>query len=340
MINKRGKLIRRIRRDLFRSPLDWLITLTLLSVVTWSSLNISKWIISIASWEVVSKNLNLYLYGSYPPLEEWRVLVWIGFILLTSFLTLYSTHKSFLSRALPSIWILLIPIGIFLLSGGLGLRHVPTSNWGGVSLTLILTFCSAAISLPLGIFLAIGRQSNMKLISLFCRIYIDIIRSLPLLSILFFGQLLIPLFLPVDIEINRFIRAAFAFGIFAAAYVAEDVRGGLQSIPTNQYEAAKVLGLNSRQTFQLVVIPQALKTALPALTNQAIGLLQNTSLISLLGLVELLGISRSILANPEFIGRYLEVYVWLAAIYWFMCTLIALLSRHIEKQFNPKNSSH
>ena len=165
-------------------------------------------------------------------------------------------------------------------------------------------------------------------------------RAVPLISILFFGQLLIPLFLPIDFEVSRFIRAVLAFGLFSSAYVAEDIRGGLQAIPTTQYEAAMVLGLNARQTFRLVILPQALKVALPALTNTAIGLLQNTSLMAILGLVELLGISRSILANPNFIGRYLEVYVWLAALYWFICTVIALLSRHIEKQFDPMKSSN
>ena len=160
-------------------------------------------------------------------------------------------------------------------------------------------------------------------------------RAVPLISILFFGQLLIPLFLPIGFEISRFIRAALAFGFFSSAYVAEDIRGGLQAIPTTQYEAALVLGLSPKQTNQLIILPQALKIALPALTNTTIGLLQNTSLMAILGLVELLGISRSILANPEFIGRYLEVYIWLAALYWFICTVIALLSRQLEHQLNP-----
>ena len=334
------KLIKKVKRNFFKNPLDILITLTISSAFVSASLNILNWLIRTANWSVISNNFGLYFYGSYPANEEWRVLLWISFIFLTSFLTLFSIRSTFLRKALPYIWVLLIPIGIYLLSGGFGLNHVPTTNWGGLSLTLILTFCSASLSLPIGILLAIGRQSKMRLINSFCRLYIDIMRSLPLISILFFGQLLIPLFLPIDIEINRFIRASLAFGLFTAAYVAEDVRGGLQSIEPTQYEAAKVLGLNSRQILQLVIIPQALKTALPALTNQAIGLLQNTSLMSLLGLVELLGISRSILANPQFIGRYLEVYVWLAVVYWFMCTVIALLSRHIEKQISPANSPY
>ena len=169
--------------------------------------------------------------------------------------------------------------------------------------------------------------------------YIEVMRAVPLIAVLFFGQLLIPLFLPPGLELNRVLRAVIAFALFAAAYIAEDVRGGLQAIPPTQTEAAAVLGLSPFQSLRLVVLPQALRIALPALTNQAVGLLQNTSLMAILGLVELLGISRSLLANPAFIGRYLEVYVWLAAVYWLACTAMALLARHLEIQLDPLRSS-
>ena len=165
--------------------------------------------------------------------------------------------------------------------------------------------------------------------------YIELMRAVPLIAVLFFGQLLIPLFLPPGFEINRVLRAVLAFALFAAAYIAEDVRGGLQAIPPTQREAAAVLGLSEWQCLQLVVLPQALRIALPSLTNQAVGLLQNTSLMAILGLVELLGISRSLLANPLFIGRYLEVYLWLAAVYWLACTAMALLARQLELRLDP-----
>ena len=143
------------------------------------------------------------------------------------------------------------------------------------------------------------------------------------------------LFLPVELEINRVLRAIVAFALFAAAYVAEDVRGGLQAIPATQTEAAAALGLSPLQSLQLVILPQTMRIAIPALTNQAIGLLQNTSLMALLGLVELLGIGRSLLANPAFIGRHLEVYVWLGALYWLFCTAMALLARKLERSGPP-----
>ncbi|WP_320674553.1 amino acid ABC transporter permease [Prochlorococcus sp. MIT 1341] len=232
-------------------------------------------------------------------------------------------------------WISLIPFGIIILSGGIWLKPVPTIYWGGITLTLFISFCSGVIALPLGIILALGRQSNLLIIRNVCSFYIDFMRSLPLIAVLFFGQLLVPLFLPVEIELNRVVRAIIAFAIFAAAYIAEDVRGGIQSIPTNQLEAGEVLGLSRPQIYLLIVLPQALRVALPALTNQAVGLLQNTSLMAILGLVELLGISRSLLANPEFIGRYMEVYVWLGICYWTMCTLISVISKQLESNLNP-----
>ena len=157
-------------------------------------------------------------------------------------------------------------------------------------------------------------------------------RAIPLIAVLFFGQLLIPLFLPVGIEIDRVWRAILAFTLFVSAYIAEDIRGGLQSIPKTQVEAANSLGLNQYQIIQFILIPQALRIALPSLTNQSIGLFQNTSLMAILGLVELLGVGRSILANPDFIGQYIEVYIWLACVYWFVCTIMAMLARHLEKR--------
>ena len=183
------------------------------------------------------------------------------------------------------------------------------------------------------------RQSDLPVLRLTSRAYIEVMRAVPLIAVLFFGQLLIPLFLPPGLELNRVLRAVIAFALFAAAYIAEDVRGGLQAIPPTQTEAAAVLGLSPFQSLRLVLLPQALRIALPALTNQAVGLLQNTSLMAILGLVELLGISRSLLANPAFIGRYLEVYVWLAAVYWLACTAMALLARHLEIQLDPLRSS-
>ena len=294
---------------------------------------IAKWLLFEADWRVIITNLDLFAFGRFPKSEIWRPTLWM---LCLSSLTIYSTRQitnKYIRKCIYLGWIFVIPIGILLHAGGIFISSVSTSLWGGLSLTLLITLCSSALAFPLGIFLALGRQSNDIFIMKISSIYIDYMRSVPLIAVLFFGQLLTPLFLPIEVELNRVVRSIIAFTLFLSAYLAEDIRGGLQSIPKNQVETAEVLGLNKFQTIKHIILPQALRISIPALTNQAVGLLQNTSLLAILGIIELLGISRSILANPDFIGRHLEVYAWLAVLYWIIGTVIALLAKNIEKSF-------
>ena len=319
--------------------LDTLITLLLMALLGWGGWMALHWLLVGADWSVVTTNLPLYALGSYPEDERWRPLLWMLALILLTGLTLLGPRRAVWRRALPLLWIGMAPVGLWLLAGGLGLLPVGTRDWGGLTLTLLLTAGSGLLALPLGVVLALGRRSDLPVLRLSSTAYIELMRAVPLIAVLFFGQLLIPLFLPPGVELNRVLRAVLAFALFAAAYIAEDVRGGLQAIPPTQREAAAVLGLSPLQSVQLVVLPQALRVALPSLTNQAVGLLQNTSLMAFLGLVELLGISRSLLANPAFIGRYIEVYIWLAAVYWLACTAMALLARHLEIQLDPVRSA-
>ena len=319
--------------------LDRWLTLMLLALLGWAGLSCLHWLWHGADWTVVVTNLPLYAVGSYPDAERWRPLLCIVAVVVLIVITLLGPRLGGWRRSLPLLWSAMAPLGIWLLAGGLGLSPVGTQSWGGFSLTLLLTAGSGLLALPLGVLLALGRRSDLPVLRGGSTANIELMRAIPLIAVLFFGQLLIPLFLPPGVEINRVLRAVVAFALFAAAYIAEDVRGGLQAIPPTQREAAAVLGLSPRQSLQLVVLPQALRVALPSLTNQAVGLLQNTSLMAILGLVELLGISRSLLANPAFIGRYLEVYIWLAAVYWLACTAMALLARHLEIQLDPVRSA-
>ena len=319
--------------------LDRSITLLLVALLGWAGWSLLHWLLHTADWSVVTTNLPLYAVGSFPADQRWRPLLWMAGLITLTLLTLCGPKRGPVRRWLPLLWIAMAPLGLWLLAGGLGLLPVGSRRWGGLTLTLLLTGGSGALALPLGILLALGRRSDLPVLRWSSATYIELMRAVPLIAVLFFGQLLIPLFLPPGLEINRVVRAVVAFALFAAAYIAEDVRGGLQAIPPTQREAAAVLGLSPRQSLQLVVLPQALRVALPSLTNQAVGLLQNTSLMAILGLVELLGISRSLLANPAFIGRYLEVYLWLAAVYWLACTAMALLARHLELQLDPARSS-
>ena len=314
------------------------VTLVLTALIGWGVWSVLHWLLLAADWSVVVSNLPLYVVGSYPVDQRWRPLVWMVALVVLIVLTLLGPRRGPLQRWLPLLWLAMAPLGLWLVAGGLVLEPVSTRDWGGFTLTLLLTIGSGLLALPIGVLLALGRRSQLPVLRLSSTAYIELMRAVPLIAVLFFGQLLIPLFLPQGLEINRVLRAVLAFAFFAAAYIAEDVRGGLQAIPPTQREAAAVLGLSEWQSLQLVVLPQALRIALPSLTNQAVGLLQNTSLMAILGLVELLGISRSLLANPVFIGRFLEVYLWLAAVYWLACTAMALLARHLELRLAPLRS--
>ncbi len=255
------------------------------------------------------------------------LLLGIGISAISSFLV----GKKFAKLITPYLafaWLLSFPIILWLIGGGLGLRSVSSSDWNGLLLTLLMAAVSILLSFPIGILLALGRTSDLPVVKWFSILYIEIIRGLPLIGILFLAQVMLPLFLPI--RLDRVLRGVAGLIIFSAAYMAENVRGGLQSVPRGQVEAAKVLGLNPALVLLLIVLPQALRAVIPAIVGQFIGLFKDTSLLSLVGLLELTGIARSILAQPEFLGRYAEVYLFIGLIYWVFCYSMSLASRKLE----------
>ncbi len=235
---------------------------------------------------------------------------------------------------LSLLWLLSFPIILWLIGGGFGLQPVSTNLWNGLLLTLLMAAVSIVLSFPIGVLLALGRTSNLPVVRWFSILYIEIIRGLPLIGILFLAQVMLPLFLSADVRLDRVLRAIAGLVLFSAAYMAENVRGGLQSVPRGQIEAAKALGLNTALVILLIVLPQALRTVIPAIVGQFIGLFKDTSLLSLVGLVELTGIARSILAQPQFLGRYAEVYLFIGFIYWVFCYSMSLASRRLERQLS------
>ena len=327
------QLLLRIRRGLFASPLDTLITVVLVVVCGSGLWNLLHWAVLQADWAVVLDNVRLYFNGNFPVSQIWRSWSWLGLLGALCILTLMPSRllSPAVVRLLPLFWVLILPIGLLLLASGLGLEPIKSRFWGGLQLSLLLTLGTILMALPLGILMALARRSELPLLRWLTTGYIELMRGMPLIAVLFFGQLMIPLFLPEGWTLNRVLRAVLSLGFFMAAYMAEDVRGGLQSIPKTQLEAARSLGLSPPLTVALVELPQALRTALPALANQCVASLQNTSLLAYLGLIELLGISRSILANPSYLGRHLEVYLWLALLYWAVCILMTSLARRLER---------
>ena len=239
-----------------------------------------------------------------------------------------------MGRLISLAWFLSYFVAIWLIGGGLGLTPVSTNDWGGLLLTLFTAVSGIALCFPLGLLLALGRRSALPVVRWLSTIYIELVRGVPLVALLFMGQVMIPLFLPVGSRPDRILRAIIALALFSAAYLAENVRAGLQAVPRGQNEAAASLGLNQPMTLGFIVLPQALKIAIPAIVGQFISLFQDTTLLAIVGLAELLGIGRSVLANPTYLGRFAEVYLFLAVIYWVFCYAMSLGSRKIEEKLN------
>jgi general L-amino acid transport system permease protein len=239
-----------------------------------------------------------------------------------------------LGKWIPLAWFLSFFVVLWLMAGGFGLPPVSTSTWGGLLLTIFMAVVSIVLCFPLGVLLALGRQSSLPVIRWLSVLYIELVRGIPLIAILFIGQNMIPLFLPQGVRPDNILRAIIGLTLFSAAYLAENVRGGLQAIPRGQTEAANALGLNPMLTTGLIVLPQALKISIPAIVGQFISLLQDTTLLSIVGIIDLLGMTRSILANPQFIGRYWEAYIFIGIIYWILCYAMSLGSRRLEESLN------
>jgi general L-amino acid transport system permease protein len=263
--------------------------------------------------------------------------VWDEWLLAEAILLVFS----FIGRYLPRgaliatiAWFLYFPL-VFLLIAGTRyiatLPPVPSSLWGGLLLTLLLTIVGNFGALPLGILLALGRRSKLPVIRYFSIGYIELIRGVPLITILFTASLVIALFLPIDVRPDLVVRAMIGFIIFEAAYQAENVRGGLQAIDRGQYEAAYALGLNGTLTTALIILPQALRAVIPALFNSFISLFKDTSLAAIIGLFEVLRISRSILAQTEWLGTHREVFLFAFVIYWVFNLAFTYGNRRMEE---------
>ncbi|MBO8141146.1 MAG: amino acid ABC transporter permease [Firmicutes bacterium] len=224
-------------------------------------------------------------------------------------------------------WVYVLLHGI---AGSAVFPPVPTSSWGGLTMTLVLTAVGIIASFPLGVLLALGRRSALPAIRWACTAYIETVRGVPLISILFMAQVLLPIFLP-DYRLEHVVRAMIGITLFSAAYMAENVRGGLQGVPKGQVEAAQALGLSNARILWLIVLPQALRAVLPSVVGQFISLLKDTSLVAIVGLLELLGIARSILANPAWLGLQAEVYLFVALIYFIFSFSMSSASRRLER---------
>ncbi|NCP86008.1 MAG: amino acid ABC transporter permease [Anaerolineae bacterium CG_4_9_14_3_um_filter_57_17] len=254
-----------------------------------------------------------------------------------------TSSRSGTSRAFENVvivgWLIWIPIFILLLRGltleGEGWMPLVTTNlWGGLLLTFLLTIVAIVVSFPLGVLLALGRRSELPVVRWFSIGYIELVRGVPLIAVLFMAQLMLPLFLPAGVTVDRVLRAAVGITLFSAAYLAENVRGGLQAIPKGQFEAAYALGLGGFQTMLFIILPQALRLIIPILVGQFIALFKDTALVSIVGLFDLLGIAKTVLAQPEFLGYQREVYAFISLLYWVISYGMSYLSQQLEIALN------
>lgn len=239
-------------------------------------------------------------------------------------------------------WVVIPVVGIFILAGFEGSERLPavqTTLWGGLLVTFLLAAGGILLSFPLGVALAFGRRSELPVVSAFSTVFIEVIRGVPLVTILFMFSIILALFLPAESRIDRLVRALMAVTVFSAAYSAENVRGGLQSVPLGQIEAAKALGMGNFKTTVFIVLPQALRAVLPAIVGQFISLFKDTTLVVIIGINDFLGIGRSIInSDPEFVQMRTEVYIFMAVVYWVFSYLMSLASRRIESALGVESN--
>jgi general L-amino acid transport system permease protein len=288
-----------------------------------------------ACWSIVAKNFRFIIFGFFPFESQWRPLV--AMIILFILLVL-SSNRRFWKKSLGYAWLVgLIGMGLLLKGGLFGLSSVDSTKWSGLPLTLLLSVFGLTAAYPLGAALALGRQSRMPAIKSLCIVYIETIRGVPLISLLFMSSVMFPLFLPEGITINNILRAQVAIILFTAAYIAEVVRGGLQAIGRGQYEAAESMGLNYSQKMRLIILPQALKIVIPPTVGILISAFKDTSLVVIIGLYDLLKTTQSTLSDPRWMGFSVEAYIFIALIYFAGCFSMSSYSRRLERELYRGN---
>jgi general L-amino acid transport system permease protein len=334
-----------MRANLFKGPFNTLLTLVILfglyltlpELVRWAFIQ-SHWFSDPdvcresggACWSVVTRNLRFILFGFYPYAMQWRPALSIVILIGLFF---YSRDTGRWNRRLAYLWVAgLLVMGVLMHGGVMGLPEVETDQWGGITLTLLLALFGLTAAYPLGVLLALGRRSALPAIRSVCVVYIELIRGVPLISMLFMASVMFPLFLPEGITINKILRAQAAIILFTAAYIAEVVRGGLQAIPRGQYEAAESLGLDYGKKMRLIILPQALKIVIPPTVSILISAFKDTSLVVIIGLFDLLKTTQVTLSNPVWISYSAEAYIFIAVLYFLGCFSMSNFSRHLEKE--------
>jgi general L-amino acid transport system permease protein len=338
------------RRNLFSSPFNTALTIIVVALIayvvphvvrwavleaTWSGTSRAACLSDGACWSFIGNRLPLFFVGRYPPEERWRVIAALLVLIAFAWPVLHGgrvRHRG--------IWLILLltlcplMVGVLLLGGVFGLPFVDTSLWGGLMIDVVVTFVTVAVAVPFGIVLALGRRSDFFVLRVLSVGYIELWRGVPLLTVLFMSAVIAPLLLPDGVSADRLMRATVAFALFNSAYMAEVIRGGLQGVPRGQAEAAQSLGMPWWQLQALVVLPQAIRIALPGIVNTVVDLFKDVTLLTIIGLTDLFGVVNLALKDPAWLGMVNEGYAFAAFIFFICCFLMSSYSRGLEKRLN------
>jgi general L-amino acid transport system permease protein len=294
-----------------------------------------------ACWAFIGEKFWFSIFGLYPYELRWRPsLVLVIFAVMVAL----TVQPRFWRREIFYGWLVAL-LAMWALQGGTippfgipvpGLEPVPTRLWGGILITIFLAVFGLAVAFPIGVMLALGRRSKRPIVKAVCIVWIEFIRGIPLISLLFIATFIIPLFMAPGFDLDRFLRAQIAFILFAAAYLAEVFRGGLQAIPKGQYEAADAVGLNYAAKMRFIVLPQALKITIPAQVNTFIGLFKDTTLVVIIGIFDFFTTLRAALGDSNWLGFSVEAYVYAAAVYFVLCYGMSKYSRWLEVHLSPE----
>ena len=356
-----------LRVNLFSSVTDTVLTLLAILFIAWYLPPVLRWAFIDASWvgpdrsvcatiaqggiqpegwsgacwAFVNAKFQQFMYGRYTLSQRWRVdLTAILFVALLIPLLIPRVPYKFWNALAFFVFFPIVAF-VLLVGGYLGLPYVPTSLWGGLLVTMVLSFVGISVSLPLGIVLALGRRSNLPVVKLVCVTFIEMVRGVPLVTVLFMASVMLPLFLPSGWTFDRFARALVGVALFASAYMAEVVRGGLQAIPKGQYEGADSLGLGYWQKMLLIVLPQALKLVIPGIVNTFIGLFKDTSLVYIIGMFDLLGIVRQNFTDANWASPQTPMsgLIFAGFVFWIFCFGMSRYSIYMERRLDTSHRS-
>jgi len=335
-----------LRENLFSSPLNSAMTVLGIAILLWIIPPFIKWSIIDANfaghtradctgdgacWVFVKAKLSMFMYGFYPEADRWRVNLAYAlfFVVIAAFKLL---KKSGIKIFIATLYFI---VAFVLIRGGyFGLDVIDTNKWGGLMLTIVISAVGIVGSFPIGILFAFGRASKLPIIKSVSVTYIEFIRGVPLITILFMSSVILPLFFPEGVTFDKLLRALIGITFFQAAYIAEIIRGGMQAIPSGQYEAADAVGLSYWQKMLLVILPQALKVAIPNLVGSFIALFQDTTLVLIIGLFDLLAMVQLTGSDSHWLGFETEGYVFVTIIFWVFCYSMSVYSKSLEKRFN------